>query len=337
TKSYDATLDFSMESFSVNVRPDTGCEDEGVPKEPTAVEIGGDVTLKFYAKHAESGHKETYSVTVKRLLGSETQLQSLEVQHGKLTPFPFSPEVRVYRVTLDLEADMIKVLYRLRDNEQRLRVEAGPEEMLGARRLGVLERDVDLHPPSGEVQYKDVATSFMLDVGYERRITFTIQCADPTQASIGTYTLNVERGNCPEERPYFEAQKRKCVNFCPEGFYRNEDHRCSQCNSNCKVCTDLLDCKMCFPDTTQFAYVIQPDGKCKELVNHIYARYKWWCLGFGTLLTFLVCVGCAGICTFCSSREAGAAKKPDRRRFFEDDLEEDKQLLQFPPGRLWGL
>lgn len=340
--SYDVTLDFSMPTFSVNVRPDTSCEDEGVPKEPTAVGIGSSVTLSFYATHPESRKRQAYHLQVQRLLGSETSLQNLEVEHGKLTPFPFSPEVRLYRVMLDLEMDVVNIRYRLRDNEQRLRVAAKPEEMLGgsspSRRLGaVLERQEALHSVSGEVQYVDSSSSFMLDVGYAREVTLTIQCADPTQASIGTYTLRVERGNCPEERPYLEPLKRKCVNFCPEGFYRNDlDRRCSRCNTNCQVCTGLLHCKMCLPDDVQFTYVIQPDGKCEAQTNHLYARYKWWCAGFGILLFFLASFGCAGICTWCHagpSRSSSGRSKPDRRRYFEDELEEDKQLLQFPPGR----
>lgn len=256
--SYDVTLDFSMTTFSVNVRPDTGCEDEGVPQAPTAVDIGSSVTLDFYATHAESRKRQAYRLHVQRLLGSETSLQNLEVENGKLTPFPFTPEVRLYRVRLDLEMDAVNVLYRLRDNEQRLRLAAKPEEMLGAshRQLGaVLEREEALQVVSGEVQYIDSSTSFLLDIGYSRQLTLTIQCADPTQASIGTYTLNVERGNCPEERPYFDPLKRSCVNFCPEGFYRNDlDGRCSRCNTNCKVCTGLLHCKMCLPDDVQYAY-----------------------------------------------------------------------------------
>ncbi|CAK9060897.1 unnamed protein product, partial [Durusdinium trenchii] len=331
---YNATLDFSMGSFSVNVRPDTGCEDEGVPKHPTAVGIGGQQTLRFFASKAESARKQAYDLHVQRLLGSETTLQSLAVEHGRLTP-AFAPEVRSYKVSLDLESDMLKVWYRLRDNEQRLRVAAQKEEM--ARRLEGLERQEALHVVSGEVQYQDAYSSFMLDVGHKRSVTMTIQCADPTQASIGTYTLELQRGSCPPQRPYFEPDKRKCVNFCPEGFYRNDlDERCSRCNDNCKVCTGLLTCKMCVPDDVQYTYVIQPDGKCEAQANHIYARYKWWCAGFALLLLFLVCFGCAGICTLCHAPRKGAASKPERRRYFEDDLEEDKQLLQYPPGRRLG-
>ncbi|CAE7365192.1 unnamed protein product [Symbiodinium natans] len=201
---------------------------------------------------------------------------------------------------------------------------------------GVAKKE-DLHEPSGEVQYKDAVANFMLDVGFTRNITITIQCADPTQASIGTYTLKIMRGNCPAEKPFFEPQTRRCVNFCPEGFYRNElSRRCSRCNTNCKVCTGLLSCKMCLPDDAEFAYVMQPDGKCEGQVNHIYARYRWWCLGLGILLAFLVCIGCAGICTFCCSRAGKPAEKKDRRRYFQEDLEEDKQLIQYPPGRRLG-
>ncbi|CAE7621824.1 unnamed protein product [Symbiodinium sp. CCMP2592] len=188
--------------------------------------------------------------------------------------------------------------------------------------------------------YTQLATAITwlaLDAGFTRNVTLTIQCADPTQASIGTYTLQLKRSNCQPDKPFFDPLTRNCVNFCPEGFYRNlVSQRCSRCNTNCKVCTGLLSCKMCVPDDVEFVYVMQPDGKCQAQVNHIYARYRWWCLGLGVLLVFLVLFGCVGICTFCCSRSGKAGEKKDRRRYFEDDLEEDKQLLQFPPGRRLG-
>lgn len=331
---YNATLDFSMATFSVNVRPDTGCEVQAVPKRPIAVEIGGQTRVDFLVAPPQSKDVQVYRVKVFRLLGSETILQKLEVDNGALDPFPFHNETRAYTVVLDKGADEARIRYRLRDNEQRLRISAGQEVLTGSRRL---DEGTASHQSSGEVQYQDATANFMLDAGFTRDVTVTIQCADPTQASIGTYTLQLKRSNCQPDKPFFDPQTRNCVNFCPEGFYRNlVSQRCSRCNTNCKVCTGLLSCKMCVPDDVEFVYVMQPDGKCQAQVNHIYARYRWWCLGLGVLLVFLVLFGCVGICTFCCSRSGKAGEKKDRRRYFEDDLEEDKQLLQFPPGRRLG-
>merc|ERR1712190_404254 len=129
---YKATLDFAMKSFSVNVRPDTGCQLDGVPKKPTPVQIGGYAELRLHATHPSTGVKKTYTITVYRLLGSETELQFLEVVGAAMTPVTFDPLVRHYDVQLGLDYDEVRVIYRLRDNEQRIRSSAQEQYQTGS-------------------------------------------------------------------------------------------------------------------------------------------------------------------------------------------------------------
>jgi len=304
-------------------------------------------------------------------LGSETDLQELSVHGGELSPV-FDPTVRSYSVRLGLGYDQVRLVYRLRDNEQRIHSSAHPEHPTGKgglpskattthttatnttaknttatnttatntttsaqRRLGIeasARRLGSLPERSGEAQFRNDIMNFMLDVGFTRSIELTVQCADATQASIGTYELKISRPGCTPERPYFDPEKRFCVNFCSSGYYRNRDtHRCSRCNTNCKVCGGLLDCHMCVPDTTDYSYVIQPNGQCQANANHLFKKYRLWCLALGVLLAFLLLVGCAGICHLCC---AGGSGKGAGMRTYDSDSDE---APSFPAGRRLGM
>merc|ERR1712066_630872 len=125
----------------------------------------------------------------------------------------------------------------------------------------------------------------------------------------------VHRPGCTPQLLYFEPRRRQCVNFCPAGFYRNEEtHRCSMCNTNCKVCDSLLHCQSCVPDTDDLTYVMQLDGTCSAVENHLFKKYQWWCIGLGMLLLFLVCIGCAGICQLCCCSIGDNRKKKRTHR-----------------------
>lgn len=371
---YSAKLDFAMDFFSVDVRPASGCEIDHAPARKNFVQIGGSKMVTLYSKNPETGAKRAYTVTATRLLGSETELQFLTVVGGELSPI-FSPNARTYHVRLDIKYDVARVVYRLRDNEQRIRSiahfegpSAGVAQTSGAghadkqakskshskthsdRRLGVnstqdggfadggseenmrwvagMERRLGatVKEPlrtSGEAQYRDAYQSFMLDVGFQRKIVVAVQCADATQANIGAYTLVVHRPGCSPERPYFDPSKTLCVNFCPSGFYRNEElHRCSKCNTNCKVCDSLLHCQMCLPDTSDYTYMVQPDGRCQAIVNHLFRKYRWWCIGLAVLLGFLVLIGCIGICQLLGTCGHGIEKRSNKVHTYESDEDE---------------
>jgi hypothetical protein len=368
---YSAKLDFAMDYFAIDARPKSGCEIDHAPPHKTFVQIGGSVTVTLFSKNPETGAKRAYTVTATRLLGSETELQFLMVVGGELSPI-FSPTSRTYHVTLALDYDVAKVVYRLRDNEQRIRSTAHMEEpVAGSTKIDkpesktsdsqakstsesehrrLLGMDSNRYPvvvenvsdaymrwstgvqrrlgatvkeplrTSGEAQYRDAYQSFMLDVGFQRKIVVAVQCADATQANIGAYTLVVHRPGCSPERPYFDPQKRVCVNFCPSGFYRNEEiHRCSKCNTNCKVCDSLLHCQMCVPDTADYTYMVQPDGRCQATVNHLFRKYRWWCVGLAVLLGFLVLIGCIGICQLFGTFGHGIEKRAHKVHTYDSD------------------
>lgn len=360
---YSATLDFAMDSFSVNVRPDTGCEAKGVPKEPVPVRIGASTTLTLYAQQLDTGAQQDYTVTVSRLLGSETELLHLEIEGGHMQPI-YDPKVRSYDVHLQLAYDHIRIVYRLLDNGQRLRASAKQQHPTGqaldiageattrnsdsTNTTSVVgntshrKRDSGGHdessrrlapihvPRAGEIQQRDVPVTFMLDVGFSRTLEVSVQATDSTQASIGTYRLHVSRAACSPKRPYFHPSKRICVLFCPAGLYRNDAmHRCSYCNTNCKQCKGLLECQMCMPDTVDYSYTLQPDGKCKASTNHLFKQYQWWCAGLGVLLLFLVLFGCAGVCQLCCTR--GSSHRHQKVRTYDSDS--DEMPLVAEPGR----
>jgi len=358
--------------------------------------------------HPDVGAKHQYVIKAFRQLGSETELRSLMVVGAEISPV-FSQRHREYAVRLDLTYDVVRVVYGLADNEQRISSSAQEERpatgadtgdssdgsrrllaapigapfvenrttvsmlgILGAGALGagalgagwdalgavdagvgrqLFETGLVAASPrrlaavgSGEVQFREAHVDFLLDVGFMRTIELTVQCADPTQASIGTYKLHVSRPGCIPERPYFDPQKKACVNFCSSGFYRNRDtHRCSRCNDNCKICTGLLGCQMCTPDrciphvvrslrshrldalrhtdSADYSYALQPDGKCRAVENHLFRRYRWWCAGLGVLLLFLVLIGCCGIVQLCCS--AGSANSGRFSRLNDTDDDDD--------------
>lgn len=360
--SYKARLDWSYESFSLDARPDINCEVEGVPAQPRSVPIGGTETVDIYVFHPDIGEKRRYRIEARRQLGSETELKYLSVEGGEISPF-FSPSHREYSVSLDLTSDVVRVVYGLSDNEQRIMSSAKVERPAGeeddqveqaeklvggqvsdgvhgtrgsrrnssdakGRRLGSRR----LATSSGEVQFEKAHVDFLLDVGFVRTIQLTVQCADPTQASIGAYVLHVARPGCTLKRPYFDPEKHVCVNFCTSGYYRNhQTHRCSRCNDNCKICSGLLECQMCAPDTADFSYAIQPDGKCRAMENHLFRRYRWWCAGLGVLLLFLVSIGICGFVQLWCSKPRDKSARFTRLNDTDSD-ERDDDLPRYAGG-----
>eukprot|EP00927_Polykrikos_kofoidii_P066763 TRINITY_DN62328_c0_g1_i1.p1 TRINITY_DN62328_c0_g1~~TRINITY_DN62328_c0_g1_i1.p1 ORF type:complete len:455 (+),score=59.47 TRINITY_DN62328_c0_g1_i1:307-1671(+) len=367
--SYVATLAFSMDSFSVSARPDTGCDVDGTPPEPVHVQIGGTAKLRLYARDQETQERQPYDVTLNRLLGSETDLQLLRVEKGAISPV-FDPAVRSYTVRLDISSDEARIVYKLRDNEQRIRsatTREGPTDASSAARLlqaleaeGVprlvedetSSRDLvisdgaaEAGPPrrlgseatTGEVQFREDHALFMLDVGFSRVITLTVQCADATQANIGTYEIAVSRPRCKPEKPYFDPMKRMCVNYCQSGFYKNSEAlRCSRCNTYCLVCRSLVACQMCRPNTADFEYVVQSDGSCRRYENHIFKKYRWWSIGWGAFLVFLVLLGCAGLCQACCIG-SGSKPKHQKLRTYDSDSEEELTTTNYAARRRLGM
>lgn len=390
---YRIKLDWSAEAFSVDARPDTGCGVDGVPPSPVPVPIGGSSEIMLFALHQETGEKREYMVKAFRMLGSETELRSLEVIGGELSP-PFDERTREYTVKLSLAQDIARIEYGLIDSEQRITGSAGAERpssesdasaltdgfggsgggsgsgseeehasgnsnstssgkggegseshQKGAsnstaeeRRLRRLSSGDDfVFDEPGEAQFRTATLDFLLDVGFSRSVELTVQCADPTQASIGTYTLHITRPGCEAERPFFNPEKKVCVNFCSSGYYRNrETHRCSMCNENCKICSNLLTCDMCLPDSEDFTYVIQPDGKCRAVENHLFKKYQWWCVGLGVLLTFLLLIGCCGVVQYCCSGDKSSKRTGSFAHFYDSDSDDDHHAGKYhrAPGRL---
>merc|ERR1712039_241165 len=108
--------------------------------------------------------------------------------------------------------------------------------------------------------------------------------------------------------------------------------RCAKCNDNCQICASLRKCQMCKPDTPDYDFVVQPDGSCRALANHIFAKYKWWCVGFGALLVFLVLVGFVGICNLCWVQQSSRGMYKNFKTF-SDSEEEDNAATRYKERR----
>jgi len=177
---------------------------------------------------------------------------------------------------------------------------------------------------SGEQQFPEQFSKFLLDPGFTRMITITVQAADPTQAGIGTYVVRVKREGCPPGRPFFDPVKRLCVQNCNEGTYPDKDrHRCARCNDNCHVCSDFSDCRMCLPDSADYTYTLRTDGSCRAEANHLFLQYRWWFFAVGASLLLLLCVGCMGLCTLVQTQIKGLHA--------DSESEDDEVHLPSPP------
>merc|ERR1719399_266658 len=282
--SYQVTLNFAMDVFEVDGRASTGCNVEGAPAHPVPLAIGRSTQLPLYALSPDTGERQQYIVKVNRLLGSETDLQSLRIHNAAFLRV-FDPTVPRYDATLSSLSDEIDLSPTIpkavnhnapvttpapsktaqnttnassasADKSRRLSSRALRRALFArSRRLSSARRERRLaehgNQHSGEQQFPEQFAKFLLDPGFTRMITITVQAADPTQAGIGTYVVRVKREGCPPGRPFFDPVKRLCVQNCNEGTYPDKDrHRCARCNDNCHVCSDFSDCRMCLPDST---------------------------------------------------------------------------------------
>jgi len=292
--SYAATLDFVMDGFSVDVRAAPGCEVDQAPNQAIPVQVGSSHQLTVFAKNPKTGARQAYIFKATRLLGSETELQKLTVDGGQLSP-QFDPAIRSYKVRLSLTNDVVKVWYTQRDAGQRSNVVASGEAFPNTNAAGKR-----LLLATGEVQYINRYKEFVIDVGFTRTITITVESSDATQANIGTYKLETTRDGCNPAKPYYDPTTLRCVNNCPSAYYRNPRiHRCSECNTNCLVCTGLLTCQMCKPNTIDNTYVLQTDGSCAQNPNRILEKYWWWCVGLAVFAGLIMLLGLGALCQYC--------------------------------------
>lgn len=298
TYMYAATLDFSMEAFSVDVRPGEGCEVDDAPNAEIEVRRGGSTQLSIFARDPHTDDRQQYQIKVRRLEGAETELNSLRIRGAELKP-AFSPAIRDYKAFLELTHDMATLSYVVQDNGQLILCTAEEQH---ARSDQAVSRRLQGSGQSsawtaGELQYREHQQAFPIDIGHIRRVTLTIKSADPMQARKSRYTITILRAGCLEQRPYYDPISQSCVVNCPSAFYPNQEAgRCSECNSQCAVCLSILHCQLCKEDTVDAKYVLQPDGSCLEVPEPILTRYWWWCIGFGVCLVLLACMGFVLLC-----------------------------------------
>ncbi|CAE7537099.1 dnaJ [Symbiodinium sp. KB8] len=270
--SYSATLDFSMETFSIDAEPEAGCEVGGLPNRPflaPSVEKGGNPKeSNICARDPATGAEQWYRVSVAKLSGAETEIAGMRVRGGELVP-GFRPQQRLYQVQLDVSHDFVEVDFVLQDNGQKVLWKATPE----VRRQGLNSQSSIVRAlvmETGEQQHHQRHEVFPLDVGFSRQLSLHIESADPMKAAQGIYTINVTRGGCSKQRPLYNPQSGSCHIECPQGMYPNQEaSRCSYCNRNCAVCGSFSVCDRCFQDTVDTSYVLdQSDGSCTEVHGH---------------------------------------------------------------------
>mmetsp|Transcript_76209 Transcript_76209/g.150728 ORF Transcript_76209/g.150728 Transcript_76209/m.150728 type:complete len:415 (-) Transcript_76209:3-1247(-) len=317
---YKATLDTSMDSFSVDAAPLGSAQLVGVPVNAVPIEGGHkhELTVHTTGRYCE---QISYTVEVKRLDGSQTELKALRVEDGVLQP-PFWPGVRKYQVVLNMQQDLIRLMYVLVDSQQKIRCTAGPQEL--PKSAEAHSSDGNNHqsvPPgdslmvssrgseraftgTGEVQRMEHQQIFPIDVGHRRTLTITVETANPVLANVGVYVVEVTRADCDLAKPFFNTLSSSCVNNCPEGHYQNHAaKRCSACGANCAICKGPLRCELCREDTLHRAYRLLPDGKCFELVSSFEEKYYWWCVSAGIFAALLVCLCFVQLCVCLCDRD----------------------------------
>jgi len=187
TFSYEAVIDFASGDFSIDARAMAGCVTDDVPNGALPISAGQSLVKTVYAKDPTTELQQAYQVTVKKLNGAETSLQSLRVVGGQLDPSPFKPfETREYTVHLSLRQDLVTVAYVLRDEGQRLAFTAdtlmptpspsmptpSPTQQNTSNSTPAKRRLVELGQltRTGELQHIERSKSFLLAVGQSRRV-----------------------------------------------------------------------------------------------------------------------------------------------------------------------
>eukprot|EP00439_Symbiodinium_sp_Y106_P070651 s794_g12.t1 len=206
--SYSATLDFSMETFSIDAEPEAGCEVGGLPNRPflaPAVEKGSNPKeSNICARDPATGAEQWYRISVAKLSGAETEIAGMRVRGGELVP-GFRPQQRLYQVQLDVSHDFVEVDFVLQDNGQKVLWKATPEvPRQGLNSQGSIVRALVME--TGEQQHHQRHEVFPLDVGFSRQLSLHIESADPLKAAQGVYTINVTRGGCSKQRPLYNPQ-----------------------------------------------------------------------------------------------------------------------------------
>ncbi|CEM02538.1 unnamed protein product [Vitrella brassicaformis CCMP3155] len=323
---YTAFLDYSVPSCRVEPRAASSSD---VVEHPTAdiqVARGGEqIVTVVAALSGEESVRQPYKLTIKRMIGTETALKGLKMGSALTLAPPFDPQTREYAVAVPLGDDAVSVFYQPSDVGQYIEVDSYPQQPTTRRRLQLYRAS----PPvsRGEEQHKFVEGQFPIDLGMTRRILIRIQSAGPAK-STSTYTVTLSRPQCPDKRPLFDPEKRRCFDSCNEGYFSDPDtNRCEQCNVFCRRCTSILDCLACYRDDDDYTYALSPkgDGSCRRAVRHVADEYQWVIVPLAILLVVLVMVGLFGFLFFFMRWR----KRQIWEQYYEDDDEEE--LLDYYP------
>ncbi|CAK9106268.1 unnamed protein product [Durusdinium trenchii] len=291
---YHATLDFKMDFFAVEATPlgkaiitnvflcpDADCAHE-TPRaiadfsRRVSLEPGEQTLYKFDVEL--HGKAQTYSITIRRLTGEETQLRRLIVQGSALVP-SFKPSIRHYRCQLEVTLEYGLLEAHLEDSGQTILAEAEvpilvknfsdakweKEELLGVpmRRLG--------EEPYGEFQYPKKYLEFPVPMGSQRKIRFKVISADG--GHFGYYQLDLARQTCGTELPLFDVRQSRCVRFCNLGYWADfQQRRCKRCPDLCVSCISSEECLSCRHPTIDMLYTLDSTGQCVASVRPFWQK-----------------------------------------------------------------
>jgi hypothetical protein len=240
---YSAQLDYRMLGFDLDARavPESRCKLERMTRSTIMVDPGDPVIVQLVVSDRNSANQSTvYKVQVNRLRGTETTLKTIKIDHSIAVP-EWDALVRNYTSYLEVDQDIVKIMFERTDSGQVVGLDNSLEESLqGRRRL----QDT-LPPPIGEVQYLPGSLMSTVDVGHQRLITVVVESAD--HSAVGRYNFKVQRPFCPPERRFFDGRSKKCTDICNEGSFGNPSTgRCSLClQRHCVVCDMPNHCSKC--------------------------------------------------------------------------------------------
>lgn len=315
---YNATMDYKMGFFAVQASPlgaavitniflcpDADCHRE-TPRaiadfsRKVSLEPGERTLYKFDVELL--GRARTYSITITRLTGKETDLRHLVVQGSTLYP-PFQPQIRSYRCFLDVQRDVGLLELHLQDQGQTVLAEAeAPVPLASDDNITSLD---NTHPQQlrsppirllreeayGEFQYPNKYLEFPVPMGTKRKLRFKVVSSDG--GHFGYYQLDLARQECSTEMPLFDVRSGRCVRFCNLGYWADfAQSRCKRCPDLCVSCVSGQKCLSCRRPTIEMDYLLDPEtGRCTAKLRPFWQKNAEQAisiaLGTAALLLFL--------------------------------------------------
>lgn len=193
------------------------------------------------------------------MLGSETMLKDLRVDHGALRPAWDPMRHGEYDIQMDTSSDLVRFHFQRVDSGQIVSLESEPETCANStsptpRQLFQVQGNI------GEIQHEASSLVATLDVGCRRKLHLQVRSAD--EAHSLRHSFVVHRAPCPNRRPFFDGQASVCTDICNAGFLGSTSTgRCVSCGQeHCAVCEVEGFCSECADGFMVFKGECRPEG-----------------------------------------------------------------------------